>query len=253
MARGVYSWPSFKFREDTNNRKTGHIPVTYSNADTCPPSCELGQQNICYAKGGPTRMIWDRMETPINYQAMKDSFYSMVFDLEYYIKKAKRHHWNPRIRGNITGDLPSKKGDRELINLRMVTRLSKAVKNARFLLYTHYRPTYGLNGAAIATMNSFEGMTVNLSANTLDQAVEYKKLGVAPVTVVLPHDHNKKVTYHKGEKIVTCKYDWDGTQCKWCTICWWKDRDFIVGFRGHGMNKRKHKNVFYRGSDNGIA
>ena len=91
-------WPSFKFRDGTNNRKVGNIPVTYSHSDSCPPSCKLGQTNVCYAKGGPTRMIWDRMTKPGTYADMRNSYNSMLFDLSSYIKKANRY-WSyvPRI------------------------------------------------------------------------------------------------------------------------------------------------------------
>ena len=40
----------------SGNSKTGPIPVSTTESDTCPPNC--GARDVCYAKGGPLNMHW---------------------------------------------------------------------------------------------------------------------------------------------------------------------------------------------------
>ena len=47
-----------RFTRISTNRKTGFIPVTTSEENTCPSSCPLKEINICYAKKGSSRLIW---------------------------------------------------------------------------------------------------------------------------------------------------------------------------------------------------
>ena len=39
-----------RFTRISRNRKTGFIPVTTSEENTCPSSCPLKEKNICYWK-----------------------------------------------------------------------------------------------------------------------------------------------------------------------------------------------------------
>ena len=49
------------FVAQSGNSKTGPIPVTYSDRDTCPTSCPH-YRTSCYADAGfHTRMVWDRV------------------------------------------------------------------------------------------------------------------------------------------------------------------------------------------------
>jgi hypothetical protein len=43
------------------NKKTGPIPVSTSDALTCPDSCPL-KTGGCYAKGGPLALVWRNVE-----------------------------------------------------------------------------------------------------------------------------------------------------------------------------------------------
>jgi len=81
---------------------------------------------------------------------------------------------------------------------------------------------------------------VNLSADSLTQADEYAKLGIAPVTVVLPEN-----TPHRGNKtpdglpIVVCPAQTaDDVTCEKCKLCTVKNRQSVVGFLAHGTKKR---------------
>jgi phosphatidylethanolamine-binding protein (PEBP) family uncharacterized protein len=48
------------FIAKSGNRKTGAIPVTYSQRETCPPSC-AHYRSDCYAEDFYTRMSWDKV------------------------------------------------------------------------------------------------------------------------------------------------------------------------------------------------
>jgi hypothetical protein len=54
--------PRFSFVRVSANRKTGPIPVTNTDATTCPPSCGLFAE--CYAKSGHVLMHWRRLSMP---------------------------------------------------------------------------------------------------------------------------------------------------------------------------------------------
>ena len=45
----------------SRNRKTGPIPVATSSSDTCPSTCALLTKG-CYAKTGPIKLVWDRVD-----------------------------------------------------------------------------------------------------------------------------------------------------------------------------------------------
>ncbi len=44
---------------ESSNRKTGRIPTTYAEPDTCPPSCPHYRTD-CYAEDYYTRLAWNR-------------------------------------------------------------------------------------------------------------------------------------------------------------------------------------------------
>lgn len=50
----------YHFVPFSRNVKTGPIPVTYSERDTCPPSCPHYRSD-CYAEDFYTRMSWDKV------------------------------------------------------------------------------------------------------------------------------------------------------------------------------------------------
>lgn len=210
----------------SSNSKTGAIPVTVSNRKTCPPSCPL-LKNGCYAEGYYTQLHWDNVtsgERGTNWNEFINSIKSLP----------KRILW----RHNVSGDLV---GTNDIIDGVALAQLVQANKNKSGFTYTHYPMTNNNNIQAVKMANDV-GFTVNLSANNIEQADQYKTLGIAPVVVVVPEDCDKVTFTPNNNKIVVCPAQTsDKVNCSSCGLCQKKDRDYIIGFRVHGTYTKKAK------------
>jgi len=98
-----------------------------------------------------------------------------------------------------------------------------------------------INRAVVEEMNDVDGLTVNLSADSLSEADQYYDLGIAPVCVTLPKD-----APHRGNKtpnglpIVVCPAQTqDDMSCQQCKLCQVRDRKSIVGFLAHGIASKR--------------
>jgi hypothetical protein len=210
----------------SSNSKTGKIPVTVSNRKTCPPSCPL-LKNGCYAEGYYTQLHWDKVtsgERGTNW----DEFISSIKSLP------KKILW----RHNVSGDLV---GNDDVIDAQALAQLVQANKNKLGFTYTHYPMTNNNNIQAVKKAND-GGFTVNLSANNIEQADQYKTLGIAPVVVVVAEDCDKVTFTPNNNKIVVCPAQTnDKVTCFSCGLCQKQDRDYIIGFRVHGTHTKKAK------------
>ena len=84
---------TYKFIRQSQNRKTGPIPVTYSSRATCPASC-VHYRSTCYAEGGPTRLAWNRAENGIG-----------IAELCAHIQTIPRGRlWRYGVAGDLPGD-----------------------------------------------------------------------------------------------------------------------------------------------------
>ena len=205
----------------SSNAKTGPIPVSTTSANTCPDSCPLKAKG-CYAKGGPSAIHWRKVtngERGKQWAAFCDD-----------IKALPRGQlW----RHNQSGDLP---GSVNTIDHLMLRQLIKANKGKRGFTYTHYLPDAN-NIQYIAEANR-EGFTINLSANNVKQAVEYVALNIAPVVTLLPMDAPNVQTV-QGVKMVACPAEKsDKVTCASCGLCADAKRDYVIGFRAHGVSKK---------------
>lgn len=213
----------------SRNRKTGPIPVTTTSANSCPPSCSF-KGDGCYAESGPLAVHWDR----VNRGERGGTFDALLEELGTLRRNALWRH-------NQAGDLtPSSPG---VIDARLLIRLAWINKGRRGFTYTHYRPS-GANRGAIATANRM-GFTVNLSAETLQQADGYADLGIAPVVVVLPADTTKPMRSPAGRQVVVCPASVGNSDCLNCGICQQRDRHCIVGFPAHGGKAKRVEAVFF--------
>ena len=208
----------------SSNSKTGAIPVTVSSRKTCPPSCPL-LKNGCYADGYYTQLHWDKVtngERGVGWNDFINSIKSLP----------KKILW----RHNVSGDLV---GDNNIINVQALKDLVQANKNKSGFTYTHY-PMDNDNNIQAVKMANNNGFTVNLSANNLKQADDYKALDVAPVVVVVAEDCDKVGYTEKGNKIVICPAQTsDKVTCSSCGLCQNSKRDYIIGFRVHGTYTKK--------------
>ena len=217
---------NFALTKISSNSKTGAIPVTVSNRKTCPPSCPL-LKNGCYAEGYYTQLHWDKVtngERGTNW----DEFISAIKSLP------KRILW----RHNVSGDLV---GANDIIDAKALAQLVRANRNKNGFTYTHYPMTNNNNIQAVKKAND-AGFTVNLSANNINQADQYKALNIAPVVVVVAEDCDKVTFTPNNNKIVVCPAQTsEKVTCSSCGLCQKTDRDYIIGFRVHGTYTKKAK------------
>lgn len=214
----------------SGNMKTGPIPVTTSSKSTCPTSCPL-KGNGCYAEHGPLGMHWHQVS--IGNRGIT------LGELCDGIRKLPKHQlW----RWAQAGDLP---GDGQNINEAALAQLTQANKGRRGFGFTHYDPRVGDNAALLVLANT-NGFTINLSADTLEEADELAALGVAPVAVVLPADASKSMKTPGGRHISVCPATVrDDVQCANCGICAHATRKAIIGFPAHGSGAKKAQAVFF--------
>ena len=134
--------------------------------------------------------------------------------------------------GRVAGMLPGATG-----------KVGAANKGRRGFTYTHHRPTKS-NVDAVREAND-NGLTVNWSAETLEQADEYANLHSGPVVCVLPADHLTPVRTPAGRLVTVCPAVTGNTDCLNCGICQQRDRQAIVGFPAHGSGAKRVQKVFF--------
>src|ERR1700722_12388129 len=212
----------------SRNRKTGPIPVATSSSDTCPSTCALLTKG-CYAKTGPIKLAWDRVEK--NGMDFK-SFLAAVRKLP------RRQLW----RYGQAGALPASPDD--------IKALAQANAGRPVLAYTHRRDFDAIKDAAT------QGFNINLSADSVSEADRLIKTGL-PVVTILPSFYQKRpdedlreyrtrvggrlrLETPAGNPIAICPATYAETTCALCQACA-KPRPggVIIGFPAHGSN-RKH-------------
>lgn len=217
----------------SSNAKVGPIPVSTTEEDSCPSSCSL-KNTDCYARFGPLGIHWRKVSDGIR-GSQWSLFCSTV------LKFCKNQLW----RHNQAGDLPkcpeSSTGTIDRIDVKKCRELSNSSRHTRGWTYTHYNPLDESNASIISEMNSVTGMTVNLSADTLQQADVYYDLGIAPVCVILPKNApNLGNKTPNGRHIVVCPAQTnDNMTCEKCKLCQIRDRKSIVGFLAHGTASKR--------------
>ena len=214
---------NFQFIAESGNVKVGKIPVTNSPRATCPPNCPLSGEDGCYAEAGfYTSLNWDKLdrgERGLQWSAFIDKIKALP----------KGQLW----RHNVSGDLPALR-DNE-INAWAVRELAIANRDKKGFTYTHY-PMTQRNRAIVESSNEL-GFTINVSTETLRDAVKYHKQGLPTVTL-LSEDAPKALKY-KGVSVITCPATYRETSCKECKLCSISKRDFVVGFPVHGTKKKQ--------------
>ena len=221
----------------SGNVKVGKIPVSTTDASSCPSGCAL-KGSHCYAGFGPLAIHWKLVSAG---KRGLDRW-------SLFCKAVSRFPAGQKWRHNQAGDLP-KDGRRskvDRIHRSKLKQLSAASAGKRGWTYTHYDPTDAHNRQAIADANSVDGLTINLSADSMKEADDYHKLGIAPVVCILPKDApNRGNRTPAGTPIVVCPAQTTETvSCEQCMLCEKRGRKSIVGFKAHGTaSKRLSKRV----------
>ena len=174
----------------SGNRKVGPIKVTTSEKSSCPSECGIADE--CYASGGPLAIHWNK----VGEGQRGDNW-------DGFVNRVKRFRKNELWRHNQAGDLPQDENGK--LDADKCEALADAASHTDGWTYTHYNPMDKHNFEVIQNMNSVGGLVVNLSADTMEQADTYSRLGIAPVTVVLPEDApNMGNKTPEGLPIVVC-------------------------------------------------
>jgi hypothetical protein len=207
--------PAYHFVTVSANRKTGPIPVTYSERDTCPPSCPHYRAD-CYAEDYYTRMTWDKV--PARGGSLADLCASIT-------ALPAGSLW----RHNVAGDLP---GSGENLDPAALGDIVRANTGRRGFTYTHKKTADALYWAGQATS---WGFTVNLSADDAGEADALADVSDCPITCIVPIDTPPKTYTPDGRTIIVCPAQVrDDITCQSCGLCAIADRAVIIGFRAHG-------------------
>jgi len=206
------------FIAKSGNRKTGAIPVTYSERATCPPSC-AHYRSDCYAEDFYTRMSWDKV--PVRGKSHDE----LCADIAALPAGTLWRH-------NVAGDLA---GEGENVDAYALGELVKANFGKRGFTYTHKKSADAIKWAKHATQ---WGFTVNLSADDAGEADILAAYDM-PVVCIVPIDTPERTTTPQGRPIVVCPAQThDDKTCADCGLCARSDRKVIIGFRAHGTRAK---------------
>jgi hypothetical protein len=213
-----------KYSLSAGNSKTGAMLLVRAPRSTCPESCGL-KGNGCYAFNFPLVLHWMKQE-----QTGVD-FATVLYAVRTLPKKALWRLFE-------AGDFEPSSENPELISPSQVVSLLAANNGKRGFGYTHYPVLPNLE--VLQLMNS-SGLTINASADSLEQAGAYFSLGLPTVVVVAEKFPKDSVV--DGVRVVVCPNQSTPSKptCLQCQMCQKPDRDYVIGFRTHGTKKRKIK------------
>jgi hypothetical protein len=175
----------------------------------------------CYASTGPLALHW---------AAVTEGTRGM--DWSGFVDAISRLPNETLWRHNQAGDLP---GNGRTVDPVALGQLVHANIGKRGFTYTHYRDSESLEW--IRHANQW-GLTVNLSANDLEDADALADTQAGPVAVVLASTATANTRTPAGRRVVVCPATQrDDISCADCQLCS-RQRDVIVGFPAHGIRKK---------------
>jgi len=184
----------------SRNSKTGAIPTTTSDRQTCPTTCPFYEKG-CYAKYGKQAVHWKKVSNAERGLPW-DEFVNAVR------KIAQGQLW----RHNVAGDLPHNDGNIDYLKLR---QLIGANKGRRGFTYSHH------------TLNDHNVVCLQ-NANMMGL-----------VAVVHSDKTDRFYTTSSGRKVITCPATiHENVTCATCGLCQKADRDFVIAFPSHGAAKK---------------
>lgn len=209
-----------QFVKKSANVKTGPIPVSYSERETCPQSCPHYRSD-CYAEDYYTRMVWDKVG-------------ARGLDIGEFCANVAALPPGQLWRHNVAGDLP---GAGETVDPVQLGQIVAANIGKRGFTYTH-KTADPANLSWIKTANEW-GFTINLSADHAGHADQLAETGAGPVVCIVPIDTPEKTQTPAGRPIVVCPAQTrDNVTCADCQLCQRANRAVIVGFRAHGTRAK---------------
>jgi len=210
------------FTKVSGNKKTGAIPVTVSEKDTCPTTCPFYAKG-CYAKGGPLAIHW---------RAVSEKRRGGSWDK--LLKSIKNLPKGKLWRHNVAGDLPHNNG---VITDELIS-LARANAGRRGFTYTHHV----LNEKNIKTIKQAVnvGFTVNISTESVEKADQVMtEYNLPAVAVVSSEETRRSWKTETGRKVLKCPAtSADHMTCEKCGLCSQSGRDYIIAFPAHGAAKK---------------
>jgi len=217
----------YKFTIKSSNVKTGPIPVTMTERDSCPDTCPLKKRG-CYADNFPLSLHWDRVaDSGISEESLLDSIRGL----------SSGQLW----RHNVAGDFPHNNG---LIDIDVFSRFVDAAKHTSPIIYSHHKLYPG--NQILFSWARENGVVVNASCESMGDAYSAMIGGINAVCI-MPSDSKPvtKLTHPDSGKemarVVICPAQQkDDVTCASCGLCA-RDRvesKVIVGFLPHGAKSK---------------
>lgn len=225
----------------SGNKKTGPIPVSMTAKNSCPDACPLKNGNGCFSFGYPLNMHWDKVSSG-----------QRGISLEQFTDRVSKLWKNQVWRHNQAGDLPGENNDIDRASLDAIVQANKKA-GAKGFTYTHkpvgWNTLQEINNSIAVTDATLNGFTINLSANSLHHADKLAKLGIAPVAALVELDAPRHGKTPEGRHYSVCPaQERDDVTCDNCKLCQLPKRKVIIGFRPHGISKKKVLNVIQQNS-----
>ena len=194
------------------------MPVSLSSRDTCPPTCTWFDRG-CYAEVGFLCFWWRRVaQSGVDWHQFCHAIAALPEGTLW------RH--------NAAGD---RWGLGDELDVPALYRLGVANHGRHGFTYTHKPLRTATERAAVRTVNA-NGFTINLSADTLEQADRLSALQLAPVVLTLPLGVRWRQT-PAGRPIVRCPAVPNEFTCQDCRRCAQPHRTSIIGLVAHGARR----------------
>ena len=232
----------FLIVQKSGNRITGPIMVTTSPRSSCPLACPLRktgdtpEAGVCYAEHGHLgHYIWTGLDQTEPGQSISGRI--PVYSFDQLLTAIRTQPHGALWRHNQAGDLSS--DDQKTINVLKLRAITAVNTGRRGFTYTHFDVVNNpANWAAVREANT-NGFTVNLSADTLEEADQLADTKCAPVTVVVPSTVTENTTTPQGRKVIICPArTHKNVNCSNCGLCA-RQRDAIIAFPALGPAKEK--------------
>lgn len=202
----------------SKNKKTGLLSQTYTDKCTCPQRCPFRTSGGCYAMSGHCRMHWDKVPekgvTPEDLsQTIKNGIHTSV------------------VRHNVAGDLATPGTDD--IDEKLLKTITQAYKENAITAYTYTHCEINARNSRLIREAAENGMIINYSCETIEQAKTAKEQGCNAVVEV--EKMSAPVVEKDGLTLIQCPATYrEGVHCQNCGICWQKNRQAVVAFPLHG-------------------
>lgn len=209
----------------SRNSKTGNMLVTTTSKNSCPSTCKHLTNNSCYASFGPIAIHWGKVTNGTRNKGFP-------YVLEQISKLPNNSVW----RYNQAGDLP---GHDMYIDANLLQQIADANKHKQGFTYTHKWQNRDYHH--LIKSSNQQGFTINISADSIDEAVLASELGIAPVVVTVPHDYPTAKLVYKGVTFITCPAETKKLTCTKCKLCAIPTRKTVIMFHAHGIVKKRWK------------